>query len=149
MVLPSVVVKNLIELINNNLNVFPKGTIIKEGSEDLSTGDAPLSILVYADFDDKAEIAAMGIPLDVPVSVYLQCTSGSFATATESFEQALLMAISCIKIICQDNYYDLTNTDGELEPVNIQAQEYPISIIQKSADASTITAAFTYKMGGF
>lgn len=149
MVTPTAVINKIIELINQNLDLFPKGMTIREGSEDLNESMNLLNIVVYADFDEKAEISATGSPIEIPCSIYIQCTSGSFPSPADSFNQALIMIMASIKIICDNNYYDIENHSGELETVVLNAQDIPIIILRKSAEASTLTACFTYNITGF
>lgn len=145
MVLPTNVIGKILSKIKKSLHLFPVGTNPIEGSEDADLSADKLSIIVYADFDERADITATGVPLDIPCSIYAICTSGGYEKAFESFNEALLMAAKIIKLVTE-SYFEIEDINGELEVVEIKSQEIPISILRKSADASVVQAAFTYNI---
>ncbi len=147
MVLPTKVIETILNKIKKNLNIFPVGIRYFEGSEDADLSADALNIIIYADFDERAEITATGVPLDIPCSIYVTCTSGAHEKAFESFNEAFLMAVNMIKLITSE-FYEIENTEGELEVVEIKSQEIPFIILRKSADASVVQAAFTYNIAG-
>lgn len=147
MVLPTKVIETVIKKINKYSHLFPVDTKPVEGSEDLIPDADRRGIVVYADFDERADIFATGVPGDIPCSIYASCTSASFETAAESFNEAFLMAIKILKIIT-DEYYEIEDIEGNLEVVQIKAQEIPIVILSKSANGSTVQSAFTYNICG-
>ena len=69
MVLPTTAIEKVISKIKKNIGMFPVSTHVLEGSEDADLSADKRSIIVYADFDERAEIAATGVPFDIPTKL--------------------------------------------------------------------------------
>ena len=148
MVLPTTVLEYLISLIEVSAATYPQLVTPFEGSEDASFPEGP-SIMVYADFDDPANLDSQKSKIiELPCSIYFSCNSSQCEDAKDSFNEALLTALTVHKIISANAYTNLLNTDGVDEVVHFESQEIPILIIRKSAAGSTIQAAFKYKIKG-
>lgn len=146
MVLPTTVIDYEINLIEKNRSEFPEMADPVEGSEDMNANAVQASIIVYADFDDTAELDSNKRALNIPCSLYFTCSSGSFETASESFNEAFMMALTVLRLVSQNNRIELKNIDKQLEPVHIQLQDIPITVLRKSAAGSTVQCNFKYNI---
>jgi hypothetical protein len=146
MILPTNVIAYILNLLKDNRFSFPVMTDPVEGSEDTDANVDKASIIVYSDFDEKAELDTSRRIIKIPCSIYITCTSASFETGSESFNQAFMMAIVAYQLIARNNIADLIGTNNQTEPVQIQCQDIPLRILRKSADGSTVQVALRYLM---
>jgi len=148
MVMPTTVIAYLIDLIGDNMVTYSQLVLPEEGSEDYSFPDGP-AIMIYSDFDDPAELDSQKNKIiGLPCSIYFSCNSSQCESARESFNEALLMALTVHKIVATGAFATLKNSDNADEVIHIECQDIPILILRKSAAGSTIQAAFKYKMKG-
>jgi hypothetical protein len=153
MIAPTTVIEYINGLINDEeITYLPDDdeTFIAaiEGSEDVEANADVANVITYADIDMKAELDTNKRIIKVPCSIYVIVTSTAFETAAESFNQAFTIALTIYNLIAENNRATLKDSDNADELIHIQAQEIPLTILQKTAAASSIQLAFTYFIKG-
>lgn len=144
MVLPTAVVAKLIEIITQSIATYNFLNIPIEGSEDTSPQSKPNTV-IWTDFDDQATLdSKKNYPTRLPCSIYIAFTSAGCSTAAESFNKAFVAIITILKIISENHYYKILNTENVLENIHLQLQDMPIVITRKSAGGSTVQLQLFY-----
>jgi hypothetical protein len=147
MVLPTAVIKYLVDKLDTWKLTETNLSSGKEGSEDSSSEDLP-NIIIYSDFDERAELDhKKAYPVKLPCSIYVMFFSEAFATPQESYNKAFLMALSFLKKYSAEPDFQVTNTNNVAENVHLKLQEMPIMDLRKSAAGSVIQLQFTYNVG--
>lgn len=140
MITIGLVIQEAINRLTDAITLFPQNTKIIETSEDdYSTGINPPYIGVYVDFDEDCEILPLGLPKDVPISIYALCHSAGEKTAGKSFEVALQMAMRTLKTCIGE--YELPDAYWFIE-----SQNKPFAVLQKSASGSVVLVQMKYNI---
>jgi len=143
MVLPNTVTERIVKLLDDKKgNIIPGTKVqVKEISEDTKQMSQPY-IGVYSDFDEEADLNSAGESVVIPVGVYLVCCASQCGQASQSYAQAIIMAVEALKIV--RGAHTLKNTDGGDELVYLKAQKLPLLVQEKSAKRSAVIVQLSY-----